>query len=149
MEWRSKLDAGELGMNIFEVERNNWWEYMEPIMENVNLSNISMLQNNHLIFTFLNSYDGKVYRYIRCAQILKICIENEPSGNEEFAYFVPDIYKKELSKSEVDSALAYYKYGYNVDMCKLSKQYLLLIMGNDICIDILCGEIEISVTPIM
>lgn len=108
-----------------------------------------MLQNNHLIFTFLNSYDGKVYRYIRCAQILKICIENEPSGNEEFAYFVPDIYKKELSKSEVDSALAYYKYGYNVDMCKLSKQYLLLIMGNDICIDILCGEIEISVTPIM
>ena len=141
------MDAGELEMNIFEVQRNNWWKYMELIMENVNLSNVSMLQNNHMIFNFSNSHDGKFYKSISCTQVLKVCIENETSSNEEFAYFVPDIYIKKLNKSEVDSALVYYKYGYNTDLPKLNKQYLLVIVGNDICIDILCGEVEISLPP--
>lgn len=136
-------------MNIFEVPKNNWWKYMESIMKNVNLSNISIVQNNHLVFTFSNSYDGKFDRSMSCNQILKCCMENESFGNETFSYFIPDIYKKELSQLEVDSALTYYKYGYNVDLSKLNKQYLLLIIGNDICIDIICGEIAVSLTEIM
>ena len=39
-------------MNLFELPRFNWWKNMEQIMENVNLSEFSMLQNNHQIITF-------------------------------------------------------------------------------------------------
>jgi hypothetical protein len=54
------------------------------------------------------------------------------------------VYVKELSKEEVESALEYYKYGYNFDFSKLNRLYLILIIGNEICIDIICGSFEIT-----
>lgn len=137
------MDAGGLGMNIFEIPRNQWWEYMKPIMQNINLNKVSMLQNNHMVFSFLNSYNGKFYKSLSCKQILKCCIENWAFENEEFAYFVPDVFLKKLSKTELESSLIYYKYGYNVDFSKLCDQYLILIFGNEICIDMICGDVEV------
>ena len=61
--------------------------------------------------------------------------------NEEFAYYILDIYIKKLTKEEVEESLQYYKYGYNVDISKLGNQMLLTVSGNDICIDIICGDI--------
>lgn len=137
------MDEGGKAMNIFEMQRNEWWEHMKPVMQNVNLNEIGILQNNNLIFTFLNSYNGKYYGKICCDNILKCCIENSAFENEEFAYFIPDVFLKKLSKVEAESSLTYYRYGYNVDFSKLSEQYLVLIIGGEICIDVVCGKVDI------
>lgn len=130
-------------MNIFEIPRNQWWKYMKPIMQNVNLNNISMLRNDHMLFTFSNSYNGKFYKSLYCKQILKCCIDNCAFENEEFAYLVLDVFLKKLSKTELESSLIYYKYGYWVDLSKLCDQWLILIVGSEICIDMICGEVEV------
>ncbi len=116
---------------------------MELVMRDVNLSEISMLRNNYLKFTFLNSYDGNYDRTLICDQVLKCCMENEVSGTEEFAYFILDIYKKELTREELEESLTYYRYGYWIDTSEINNQYLLVMIGCDICIDIICGEITI------
>lgn len=139
-------DGGKLEMNIFELQRNKWWEHMERIIENVNLNNILIMRNNHIIFELLNSYNGEFYKNLECNHIFKCCIENEVYEDEEFAYFIADIYVKELSKDEVSSSLEYYKYGYNVNLAHVKKLYLISIIGNDICIDIICGNFSIT-TP--
>ena len=136
-------ESGE-EMNIFEIPRYQWWEYMNPAMQNVNLSEISFLQNNHMEFTFLNSYDGKFYRKLSCEQIIKCCIENPPFENDVFAYFVLDIFLYKLSKAELESALGYYKYGFNVDPSELSDQYLVLMWGGDMAFELICGRVGIS-----
>ena len=45
----------------------------------------------------------------------------------------------------MESALEYYKYGYNFDFSELNKAYLILIIGNEICIDIICETFEIII----
>lgn len=137
------MDGG-LEVNIFDLQNISRWEYMERVMENINLAEISIIQNNCMVFRFLNSYNGEFYKYMKCNQILKCCIDNESLNNESFAYFIADIYVKELSKEEAESALEYYKYGYNFDSSKLNKLYLILIIGNEICIDIICESFEIT-----
>lgn len=132
-------------MNLFELPRFNWWKNMEQIMENVNLSEFSMLQNNHQIITFSNSYNGEFYRKLSCSQVLKCCIENEAFENEQFDYFIADVFLKELSPIEVESSLKYYKYGYNVNLSQIKKLYLISIIGSVISIDIICGKIEIII----
>lgn len=132
-------------MNIFSFQKNKWWEYMEQIMENINLADISIIRNNCMAFKFLNSYNGEFYKYLKCYHILKCCIDNDSLNNESFAYFIADIYVKELCKEEVESALEYYKYGYNFDFSELNKAYLILIIGNEICIDIICETFEIII----
>ena len=131
-------------MNIFELQRYKWWEHMERIMENINLIEISIVRNNHMVFRFLNSYDGKFFKNLECNQILKCCIDSAAFENEEFAYFISDVYVKELSKNEIESSLKYYKYGYNVDLSGISKLYLISIVGSDICFDIICGNFNIT-----
>lgn len=135
---------GGSGVTIFDFQSIDRWEYMERIMENVNLAEISMIRNNCMVFRFLNSYDGKFYKCLKCDQILKCCIENEALNNEPFAYFIADIYVKELSKEEAESALKYYKYGYNFDPHKANGLYFISIIGNEICIDIICESFEIK-----
>lgn len=130
-------------MNIFELPKYTWWEHMELLVENVNLTDISIIRNNCMIFTFSNSYNGKFYKSLRCEQILKCCMENEAYSNEEFAYFVPDVYVRELNEVEITSSLKYYKYGYNINLSKADKVYLLAINGNEICIDIICEKFEL------
>lgn len=144
MGQKCNMDGGELEMNIFELQRNKWWEYMERVMENVNLNEISIIRNNHMIFKFLNSYNGEIYKNLECNQIFKCCIDNEAFEDEEFAYFIADIYVKELSKDEVESSLKYYKYGYNVNFSQVNKLYLILIIGNEICLDIICETFKIT-----
>lgn len=129
-------------MNIFEIPRYTWWESMELIIQNVNLDSVTMMQNNHLKFTFSNSYNGAFYKNLECSKILKCNIENT-FEDEVFSYFILDIYAKELSEEELQSALTYYKYGYNVNFSELGKQKLVVIIGSEICIDILCGKIDI------
>jgi len=137
------MDGGELGMNIFELQRNKWWEYMKRIMENVDLNEISIMRNNHMIFKFSNCYNGEFYKNLECNQIIKCSIDNEAFEDEEFAYFIADIYVKELSKNEVESSLKYYKYGYNVNFSQVNKLYLILIVGSEICLDIICAKFKI------
>lgn len=74
-------------MNILELPQCQWWEYMERIMENVNLDEISIIRNNYMKFKFLNSYNGEFYKNLECYNILKCCIDNEAFNNEDFAYF--------------------------------------------------------------
>lgn len=131
-------------MNIFELQRNRWWEYMECIMENVNLLDISIIRNNYMKFKFINSYNGEFYKNLECDQILKCSIENEAFENEEFAYLILDIYVKELNKDEVENSLKYYKYGYNIHSSQVDKLYLILIIGSEICIDIICEKYKIT-----
>lgn len=145
MGWESNMDGGKLEMNIFELQRNKWWENMNKIMENVNLNEVSVMRNNYIIFKFLNSYNGDFYKNLKCNHIIKCCIENDAFEDEEFAYFIPDIYVKELSKDEMKSSLKYYKYGYNINTSKLDKLYLVVIVGSEICIDIICEEIEMDI----
>lgn len=71
-------------------------------------------------------------------------VENEAFENEEFAYFIADIYVKELNKDEVENSLRYYKYGYNIRFSQVNKLYLILIIGSEICIDIICGKYKIT-----
>lgn len=138
------MDGGKLGMNIFELPRNKWWEHMERILENVNLNNISLMRNNHIIFEFLNSYNGKFYKNLECNQILKCCIDNEAFEDEEFAYFIADVYSKELSENEKDDFIKYYRYGYKVNFSHVKKLYLIMIIGSEICLDIICGNFSIT-----
>lgn len=144
MGWKCDLDGGKIKVNIFELPRNKWWEHMERIVENVNLDEISIVQNNYMKFKYLNSCNGKFYKNLKCNQILKCCIENEALENERFAYFIADVYVKELNKDEVYSSLKYYKYGYNVDFSKVNKLYLILMVGHDISLDIICGSFEVT-----
>ena len=46
-------------------------------MENANLREISIVRNNHIIFKFLNSYNGDFYKNLVCKRIFKCCIDNE------------------------------------------------------------------------
>ncbi|MDE7477858.1 MAG: hypothetical protein K2M91_07900 [Lachnospiraceae bacterium] len=132
-------------MNIFNLPKYQWWDYMQPIMQNVNLDKISFVQNNQMTFTFLNSCNGKYYRTLSCSQILKCCIENDAFEDEPFAYFVLDVYKRALNREELESALVYYKYGYPINSSILDQQYNLLVMiGSEICIDFVCGVIRSS-----
>lgn len=130
-------------MNIFELPKYQWWDYMERIIGYVNLSDISIIQNNHMIFEFLNSYNGKFCANLECSQIFKCCIENQAQEDEEFAYFIIDIFVKELSRDEMESSLKYYKYGYNV-LSPVDKLYLIMIIGNSICLDIICEEFTLT-----
>lgn len=144
MGGRGDLDGGkEAEMNMFELPCSDWWKYMEQIMENVNLSEFSMLQNNHLMITFSNSYNGELYKKLRCSQVLKCCIDNDAFENEPFDYFIADVYLKELSPIEIESSLKYYRYGYNLNLSQMKKLYLISIIGNVVCIDIICGKIEV------
>ena len=131
-------------MNIFEQPKYQWWDYMERIMENVNLNNISIIRNEHMIFDFLSSYNGKFCANLECSHILKCCIENQAHEDEEFAYFIADIFVKELSKDEMESSIKYYKYGYNVNLSQVHKLYLISIIGNWICLDIICEKFALN-----
>ncbi len=139
-----RFGRGKLKMNIFELPRSKWWEHMERIIENVNLDAISIVRNNYIKFKLLNSYNGEFYKNLDCNQIIKCCIENEALQNEKFAYFILDIYVRELSKEEMESSLKYYKYGYNADFSKINKLYLIWMVGSEISLDIICGKYEIT-----
>lgn len=143
MEWKSNVDGG-IAVNIFDIQKNKWWEHMDRIMENINLAEVSIIRNNCMTFKFLNSYNGAFYKCLECNQILKCCIDNDAMNNESFAYFIADIYAKELSKEEVERALKYYKYRYEFNSSLSNKVYLVLMIGNDICIDILCKTFKIT-----
>jgi hypothetical protein len=130
-------------MNIFELPEYQWLDYMERIIGNVGLNEISIIQNNHMIFEFLSCYNGKLYANLECSHILKCCIENQAHEDEEFDYFIIDIFVKELSRDEMESSLKYYKYGYNV-LSQIDKLYLILIIGSSICLDIICEEFTLT-----
>ncbi len=132
-------------MNLFELKKYQWWDYMESVMRYVNLEKISFEQNNLVQFSFINSYDGGFYRNLICKQVLKCCIENDPfDDNEPFAYFVPDVYKKELSREELSCALSYTHYGYPVDPAGLGRRWLVAIIGSEIYIELICGEVIVT-----
>ena len=131
-------------MNIFELPRYKWWENMKTLIENVNLDEIIMIKNNYFKFRFSNSYNGEFCKRLDCSNIVKCCIENDVFEDEVFSYFVLDVFIKELSSEEIKSALPYYKYGFNINLSELDKLYLILINGNEICMDIICGKYELS-----
>jgi len=131
-------------MNIFELPTYQWLDYMERIIENVDLSEISIVQNNHMIFELLSCYNGKLYANLECSHILKCDIENQAHEEEGFAYFILDIFVKELSRDEMESSLKYYKYGYNANLSQIPKLYLILIIGNSICFDIICEKFTLT-----
>lgn len=132
-----------ININIFDLQRFEWWRHMERIMENVNLDEILILQKDSIDFIFSNSYNGNFYKKIRCERVIKFVMESEAFVESEFAYFVGDVYLQELGIEELENALNYYHYGYNVKTFDLGKQYLLSIIGNDISIDVLCGRTEL------
>lgn len=131
-------------MNIFELPRYKWWENMKTLIENVNLDEIIMIKNNYFKFGFSNSYNGEFCKRLDCSNIIKCCIENDAFEDEVFSYFVLDVFIKELSSEEIKSALSYYKYGFNINLSEIDKLYLILINGNEICMDIICGRYELS-----
>ena len=59
---------------------------MNTLMENVNLDEIVIKQNNHLKFSFSNSYNGTFYKRFDCSNIIKCCMENDAYENEIFLY---------------------------------------------------------------
>ena len=130
-------------MNIFELPRYKWWKNMKILMKNVNLDEFTMIQNNYFKFKFSNSCNGEFCKKLVCRDVVKCCIENDAFEDEVFSYFVPDVFIKELSNEEIKSALVYYKYGYNADFSDADKLYLILINGNEICMDIICGKYEL------
>ncbi|MFG6367411.1 MAG: hypothetical protein K1W16_03115 [Lachnospiraceae bacterium] len=131
-------------MNIFELPKYQWLDYMERIIENIGLSEISIIQNSHMIFEFLSCYNGKLYAHLECSGILKCCIESQAHEDEEFTYFIADIFVKELNKDEMESSLKYYKYGYNVNLSQVHKLYLVSIIGSFICLDIICEKFGLT-----
>lgn len=97
-----------------------------------------------IIILNLNSYKGEFYKNLECNQIFKCCIENETLKDEGFAYFIADVYVKELNKNEMESSLKYYNYGYNMDFSKVYKLYLVWKAGHEICLDIICGTFDVT-----
>ena len=130
-------------MNIFELPRYKWWKNMKILMENVNLDEFTMIQNNYFKFRFSKSYNGEFCKRLECSNVVKCCIENDAFEDEVFSYFVPDVLIKELNSEEIKSALTYYKYGYNTNFFEVDKLYLILINGNEICMDIICSKYEL------
>lgn len=131
-------------MNIFEIPRNEWWKYINTVIENVNLSEILIHRNNCFKFTFLNSHSRPtLHSTLMCNNIMIFSLNNDALENEDFAYFVLDVYIKELSKEELYSAINYYKYGYNINFDELKNLYLLVIIGTEFCMDIICEAVEI------
>lgn len=129
-------------MNIFDFKRYEWYNYMEKKMENVNLNEIIVTKKDSISFIFSNSYNGAFYKKLICDNVLIYTIENDVIVKSEFSYFVGDVFLRKLSIEELKSALHYYHFGYNLSQSILENQYLLSIIGNDICIDVLCGEAE-------
>ena len=130
-------------MNIFKIPKYIWWENMDILMQNVNLDEIKFKKNNHIEFTFSNSYNGDFYKNLDCIKILKCCIENDFYEDEVFSYFIADVYIKELNVEEVENSLTYYKYGYNMNVSNSDKLYLILINGNEVCMEIICEKYEL------
>ena len=48
-----------ININIFEIKKWEWDNYMQRVMGNVNLKEISMQQKNKIEFIFSNSFNGK------------------------------------------------------------------------------------------
>ena len=66
-------------MNIFELPRYTWWEYMQTEMQNVNLNEIKILRKDCLSFEFANSYNGDYCKTILCDNVLTFNIETDIS----------------------------------------------------------------------
>ena len=49
MEWKSDMDGG-LEVNIFDLQNISRWEYMERVMENINLAEVSIIHNNCIFY---------------------------------------------------------------------------------------------------
>lgn len=107
------------------------------------MSEIIIKQNNCIRFDFLNSNNGTYYKSLECSNILKCCFENEAFCDETFAYFVLDIFVKELNEEEIKSSFEYFRYGFGNGKAESEKMYMINIIGTDICIDIICGMFDV------
>lgn len=136
-----------ININIFEIKKWEWDNYMQRVMGNVNLKEISMKQKNKIEFIFSNSFNGNDCNRILVSNIIKLDINYDSFMNEGFPYFILDIYICSLSDEEIKSGLSYYRYGFpsiwnNLDLKE--NIYLLTMIGSDISIEILCEKYEIT-----
>lgn len=58
--------------------------------------------------------------------------------------FIADVYTKELSENEKSDFIKYYRYRYKVNFSHVKKLYLIMIIGSEICLDIICGNFSIT-----
>lgn len=135
-----------ININIFEIKKWEWDNYMQRVMGNVNLKEISMQQKNKIEFIFSNSFNGNDCNRILVSNIIKLDINYDSFMNEGFPYFILDIYIYSLSDEEIKSGLSYYRYGFPSiwNNLNLKGKYLLTMIGSDISIEILCEKYEIT-----
>ena len=53
----------------------------------------------------MSCYNGKYYKTLECNHVINCSIGNEAFEDEEFAYFIADIYVKELNTAEIESSI--------------------------------------------
>ena len=131
-------------MNLFDVKRIKWYKYMDNTIENVNLSDIAFTDGNTMKFDFSNSM-GEHCGSVVCKKILKYNMEYDNTSEVTMPYFILDVRVKKLTEEEIVDALQYYRYGFDgmINSIKAKEHYLINIIGNDICIDVLCEEFEL------
>ena len=115
---------------------------MDIIMQNVNLSKISILDNVTMEFEFLNSYDGANYKKIICNSVWKLSSEIDLSMGNEFPIFVCDVRLRKLEKGDVKPVFVYYGFGLKVS--ELKEYYLLCIESGEVSISLICESIEVN-----
>lgn len=132
-------------MNLFDVKRIKWYKYMDNTIENVNLSAVTMLDGSTKKFDFSNSVNEKHCGSLVCKNIIKYNVEYDSVADIKMPYFILDVRVKKLSKEEIEDALRYYRYSFDghIKSIKDEEHYLINIIGNEICIDILCRAYEL------
>ena len=126
----------------FNLKPYEWKRNINPIMQNVNLNKISILDNVTMFFDFLNSYDGEYYKKIICHSVWKFSSDMDLSIGDEFPFFICDIRVIKLENEDIESAFAHLGFGLAIPE---SEEYNLLCMeSGDISISLICKTIEVT-----
>lgn len=131
----------------FNLKPYEWQKHMDIVLENVNLIKIEILNDRSILFSFLNSYDGKFYKKILCLNVWKFISENNCENGDELPFFICDVRKLKLVNGDVEATFDFLKYGFNIP---ISNEYNLLCMNSgEIGIYLICETIEISEIPMI
>jgi len=126
----------------FKQEPYRWQKKMNIIMENVNLEKIEFCNDNSILFSFLNSCDGKHYNDLLCSSVWKFSEENNFEKGDELPYFIYDVRMKKLEKYEIKAAFDYLKYGWDVP--ESNEYYLICLDSGVVSINLICGNVSIK-----
>lgn len=130
-------------MNFFDKNNHDWRKRMQNLIQNVALNEIVRSDDSSISFKFLSTYNGKSYKKILCHNVWKLCFDSDVEDEDRVSRFISDIMILKLENELVEEAFKYFKYGFQ-KIPDSKEYYLLSILGSEIDIDILCGDIELS-----